>query len=251
MSEEGRKRRMAAAVSLALTPVALAQGLWLRTRHKPLPEAEGERYGEIAGSGRPIHLLAAGESPLAAVGLAHPRETVARHLAEHIAQASSRPTHWRILARGGFTAEAVRERLVPRLESAPADLILIGLGVNDSIRLHSARRWQEDLSRLIEAIQAKTGPAPVLLAGVPDMFHFPLLPQPLKTLLGTRSRLLDQAAGQLAALRPATRYVPMQLDGRSRELFCSDGFHPNAQGHALWAEQLGPAALALLNQPAQ
>ncbi len=246
MPRNAYRRRLAAALSLGLAPIALPQGLLLRKRATRLAEAQGERQGEIAGSGEVIRLLAVGESPLAAVGLADPSETVAHHLAAHIAQASGRPTHWRILARGGYTADAVRRRLVPELETWAADLILIGLGVNDSIRLRSARRWQRDLTLLIADLHQRTGPTPVLLAGVPDMHHFPLLPPALKLLLGSRSRLLDLAATELAMQRAQTRYVSMQLDARSGELFCEDGFHPNAQGHALWAEQLAPAALALL-----
>lgn len=242
----GLKRQLAATLSLALAPIALPQGLLLRGRATRLPEASGERHGEVAGSGAPIRLLAVGESPLAGVGLAHPRETVVRHLAEHVCQASDRPVSWHILARGGYTAEAVTRRLVPRLAPEATDLILIGLGVNDSLKLRSVRRWQRDLACLVEALQARTGPAPVLLAGVPDMLHFPLLPPALKLLLGSRSRLLDHATAQWAAQRPGTAYISMKLDGRSRELFCSDGFHPNARGHALWAEQLAPAALQLL-----
>lgn len=246
MTSGGGKRRLAAALSLGLAPIALPQGLWLRSRSTRLPEAAGDRQGEIAGLGQALRLLAVGESPLAAVGLDSPSETVARHLAEQIAAASGRPTQWQILARGGYTAAAVRERLLPQLQTPDVDLILIGLGVNDSIRLRSARRWKHDLSALIAKLRERAGPAPVLLAGVPDMFHFPLLPLALKLMLGSRSRLLDQAAAELAASHQQTRYVSMQLDARSRELFCEDGFHPNAQGHLLWAEQLAPAALAML-----
>ncbi len=246
MSAVALKRRLAATLSLALAPIALPQGLLLKQRATRLAEAAGERQGQHDGSGEPIRLLAVGESPLAGVGLGHPNETVACHLAAMISQTSGRPVLWRILARGGYTAEAVRRRLLPQLETWPADLILIGLGVNDSLRLRSARRWQSDLGALIADLHRRTGPAPVLLAGVPDMYHFPLLPSALKLMLGSRSRLLDLAATELAAQQARTRYVSMQLDARASELFCEDGFHPNAQGHVLWAEQLAPAALALL-----
>ncbi len=246
MQRIGLQRRLAAIFSLALAPVALAQGLQLKRRATRLPEAAGPRHGQSEGPGQPLRLLAVGESPLAAVGLSEPSDTVARHLADHIAHASGRPVRWRILARGGYTAEAVRRQLVSQLDDWPADLILIGLGVNDSLRLRSVSRWQHDLRMLISDLHERTGPAPVLLAGVPDMYHFPLLPFALRLLLGSRSRLLDFAAGQLAAQQSDTRYVSMQLDARSHELFCEDGFHPNAQGHALWAEQLAPAALELL-----
>lgn len=246
MTGQGFKRQFAATLSLGLAPVALPQGLWLNRHAQRLPEAPGERSGQHPGTEPALRLLAVGESPLAGVGLDNPRSTVACALAGRLSQATQRASRWRILAKGGVTARALRDRLLPGLETAPADLILIGLGVNDSIRLRSATRWQRDLEQLIKALRARTGPAPVLLAGVPDMHHFPALPRPLKTLLGSRSRLLDHATRQLAARLPGAIYVPLGLDARSHELFCDDGFHPNARGHALWAEQLTPMALHLL-----
>lgn len=246
MPAEGFKRQLAASLSLALAPVALPQGLYLRRSAMRLEEATGERSGTWPGTGHGIRLLAVGESPLAGVGLESPVDTVASRLAQQLAGTTGRSAHWRILARGGFTAGAVLNRLVTQLDPAPADLILIGLGVNDSLRLRSARRWQQDLTDLIEALRTRTGPAAVLLAGVPDMRRFPLLPNPLRLLLGTRSRLLDHAAAELAGRMTRCDYVPMVLDARAGHLFCDDGFHPNRDGHAQWAEQLAPAALDLL-----
>lgn len=251
MSGSGARHQLLASLSLALAPVALGQGLRLRNQALRLAEAPGDRHGEIsgtAGGASPaLRLLAIGESPLAGVGLESAHQTVACCLADRIRQATERTVQWRILARGGVTAAAVRHKLLARLSAQPADLILIGLGVNDSIALRSARRWQRELEALINDVHALAGPAPVLLAGVPDMFYFPLLPNPLRTLLGTRSRLLDHAAARLAARRADTSHVPLALDGRSTGLFCADGFHPNRAGHALWAEQLLPAALHLLD----
>lgn len=246
MPAERLKRQLVASLSLALAPVALAQGMRLRRSAVRLAEAPGQRHGRFQGSGSGIRLLAVGESPLAGVGLRSPRDTVACRLAERLSLATGGAVHWQILARGGLTASAICADLLPRMTAAPADLILIGLGVNDSIRLRSAGRWQQDLADLIKELHARTGPAPVLLAGVPDMRHFPLLPKALRLLLGSRSRLLDHAAAELAARSSATTYLPMNLDARSGHLFCADGFHPNRDGHALWAEQLTPAALALL-----
>lgn len=248
MDIEGRRRQLLASLSLALAPVALPQGRQLRRRTVPLAEAAGERFGRWPGSAPALGLLAVGESPLAGVGLDQAAETVACRLAEQLQQRTGRAVHWRSLARGGLTAEAVRKKLVPDLETGPVDLILIALGVNDSLALRPARRWRADLEALIAALHERTGAAPVLLAGVPDMHHFPLLPFPLSFVLGSRARLLDHAAGRLARLRSALAHVPMALDARAGELFCEDGFHPNRTGHERWAEQLAPAALELLRE---
>ena len=79
------------------------------------------------------------------------------------------------------------------------DFVLIALGVNDSIEFHSSRRWATDLEKLIEAIRAAVGDVPILLAGVPPLDCFPLLPKPLSFVLGARSAALGQASVKLSA----------------------------------------------------
>lgn len=247
MDTEGLRRQVLAWLGLVLGPVALVQGRALRRQAQRLAEAPGERSGQVAGSGPALRLLAVGESPLAGVGLDHPGQSLACRLAEQLQQRTQRAVNWQVCAGGGYSAAAVRQKLIPDLDTGSIDLILIGLGVNDTLALRSARRWRADLEALIEALHARTGPAPVLLAGVPDMHHFPLLPFPLSFVLGSRSRLLDHAAGRLARSRKAMSHVPMSLDARASELFCADGFHPNRIGHERWAELLAPAALDLLH----
>ena len=244
----GRRIRATAALGLTLAPIALPQALWLRSRATRLPEAPGERAGVHAGRDPALHIVAVGESPLAAVGLPNQASALTPVLAGLLAEQTGRCVHWRTAARGGVTAAAVRHTLLPDLAPGPCSLILIGLGVNDSIALRSATRWRGDLCALIKAIRQRCGPAPVLLAGVPGMQHFPVLPRPLNWLLGSRARLLDHVAHELASAHPDVAHVPMQLDGRMQHLFCQDGFHPNAEGHALWAEQLLPTALALIQR---
>ena len=50
-----------------LVPILLAQGLWVRQSVPKLAEAEGPREG-VAGTGRPIRILVAGDSSAAGVG---------------------------------------------------------------------------------------------------------------------------------------------------------------------------------------
>jgi lysophospholipase L1-like esterase len=94
------------------------------------------------------------------------------------------------------------------------------------------------VARLVAAIRAQVGPAPVALAGVPPMHTFPALPQPLRAVLGARARRLDAALARLPARLPALRHVPMRLDP-ARDLFCEDGFHPSEAGYAIWGARMG------------
>jgi lysophospholipase L1-like esterase len=132
--------------------------------------------------------------------------------------------------------------LVPQLSPNRADVVLIALGVNDSIEFHTAGRWVADLKRLIEGIRARVGDVPVLLAGVPPLEYFPALPQPLSFVLGARSTALARATFDIARQIDKVVHVPFQVDNNgTREMFCADGFHPSELGYKLWAGQLAEA----------
>ncbi len=230
--------RLKADLALLLTPLALHQALRLKKTAQRLPEAGRPRQGLLPGAEPGLSLLAVGESPLAGVGLDHQSQTLTALLAGLLAAQLDQSVGWQTAARGGVTAERCRHELIPQLEAAPADLIIIGLGVNDSTRLRSPGRWTRDLTHLITDLRRRHGPAPIILTGVPDMQKFPLLPEPLAVILGLRSRLLDQAAADLAANLEDVYHAPLPLDAESTALFCEDGFHPNSEGHEQWAEQL-------------
>ena len=231
--------RVKADLALLLSPLALPQALRLKRKAERLPEAPGQRSGSLAGAEPGLRLLAIGESPLAGVGLESQDQALTARLATGLAKHGARQVNWQCAARSGVTARRSLEELVPLLSPGPVDLVLVGLGVNDSIRLRAPKRWQSDLRNLIQHLRQRHGPVPVILTGVPDMQRFPLLPEPLALMLGLRSRLLDYAAAELAARLDQVHHAPLPLDGAAGQLFCEDGFHPNAQGHAQWAEQLG------------
>lgn len=223
-----------------LLPVALAQGLWLRGRVLRLPEASGPREGVAAGAGTPLRLLALGESTVAGVGAPVQEQALAAQLARALAARTGRPVHWRAVGKNGVTAAATLALLASRLPPEPQDAVVVALGVNDTLALHGPGRWIRDLRRLIAAVRERVGPAPVFLAAVPPMGEFPALPTPLRTVLGVRAGVLDQAAARLAHRLPNIHHAP--LPGRlERDFFCHDGLHPSSVGYRAWAEALAVA----------
>jgi lysophospholipase L1-like esterase len=148
-----------------------------------------------------------------------------------------------VVARSGINARQSLAELVPKLSGRRADVVLVALGVNDSIEFHPSRRWAKDLERLIVGIRQEVGDPLVLLAGVPPLNSFPLLPQPLSFALGARSAALGRASAALVNGMKRVVHVPFRLDNKqtARELFCADGFHPSELGYRLWAEQLAEA----------
>jgi len=71
--------------SIALLPIAMVQGAATRRRVPILPPAKAPLSGRIAGVGKPIRLLAVGESSVCGVGVSRGDETVAAVAARALA----------------------------------------------------------------------------------------------------------------------------------------------------------------------
>lgn len=238
---EGRSALGSAAtrpVALLLAPVLVRQGARVRRQTPVLPEAAGDRQGH-EGSGdsqAPLRLLVLGESSAAGVGVVQQRDGLARQLAVTLARRDGRAVAWQVSARTGATASAVTRELVPAT-SGPHDLVVVVVGVNDTLRLNSRRHWRERITRLLDALAPQLAPAgQILLAGVPDLGSFPALPHPLRAVLGWHSHTLDLVLDDVAARRADVLHAPApQL---TSTLFADDGFHPNAVAYGRWAQHI-------------
>jgi len=234
-----------------LLPILLAQGYWVRKRTPRLPDADGPRAGTVGGSDAPLNLIGLGESTVAGIGARTQEEALTGQLARALSEQTGRTINWLVAARSGINARQSLAELVPQLVGCRADVVLIALGVNDSIEFHTARRWAGDLERLITGIREKLGEASILLSGVPPLDCFPALPSPLSAVLGARSAFLGEAAERLATKLQGVVHVPFQIEEKRRQdLFCADGFHPSELGYKQWAEQLAAAYLRSLSKAA-
>ncbi|KJS28760.1 MAG: hypothetical protein VR64_23295 [Desulfatitalea sp. BRH_c12] len=234
------------AVSLALLPILMVQGKQVRRRTPKLPEAAGPNRGWIAARGVPLRVLVIGESTVAGVGARTHAQALTGQLAAALARKTERTVQWHAVGRSGASAREVHRLLQPALKAEIADLAVLALGVNDVLHFRSASGWRKDLQHLIATLRAHLGTLPVLLAPVPQMQHFPALPQPLRGVLGLRARVLDRASGRLARQMTRVVHVPLVMDANAADFFCRDGFHPSEAGYAVWAEQLAAAAAVLL-----
>jgi lysophospholipase L1-like esterase len=240
--------QIASTLSIALlAPVLMAQGRRVRRTTPRLPEAPGPTTGEVGGEGPPVRLLVLGESTAAGVGAASHQEGLAGQVARALAAAAGRPVRWRVLGRNGATAASTRETLLARAPDVAADVAVVALGVNDTLRLHGPSRWTADLRALIGDVRARCGPVPVVLAAVPPMGRFPGLPQPLRGVLGLRAAVLDRAAARLSARLEGVHHAPVPLPPEEvGRFFCEDRFHPSPHGYAQWGAALGRAAAVAL-----
>jgi lysophospholipase L1-like esterase len=121
--------------------------------------------------------------------------------------------------------------------------------LNDSIELNSVKRWTNDIQDLIFAIRDHLNGVKIVLAGAPPLESFPAFPELLRTLLGTRARLLDQALSQLARDIPDVVHEPM-IEKFDESHFCEDRFHPSVAGYAFWGEHLSRFVLPCFERAA-
>lgn len=238
-----RKHRQAWAAAarpaaVLLAPVLHRQGARVRRTMPVLPEPPGDRSGRegALGQHKPLRLLVVGESTAAAVGVQHQRDGLPRRLAVELSGRCDRAVDWQVRARTGATASAAAGELLAG-PTGVQDLVVVVLGVNDALRLRSRRGWREQITGLLDLVQGQMSPeGQVLLAGVPDLTAFPALPRPLRTVLGWHARALDLELRRLAARRHGVVHAPAPALGS--DVFAGDGFHPNADAYARWAQHL-------------
>lgn len=214
---------MSLALKLALSPVLAVQAVRTRARTPRLPEAEGERSGEV-GSGPLLSLLVAGDSSAAGVGVRHQRDALAAPLAAHLARRSGRRVRWQLHATSGLSTAgllaSLRGQLLPH-----ADLAVVVTGVNDVVEQVSSQRAVASREALANWLRNAGGVQHVAFAPVPPIHRFPALPQPLRGVAGIDARRHNRALAQWARTREDVSVVAMTMPLREG-VMAEDGFHP-------------------------
>jgi len=220
-------------------PLVAPQGLLLRRRALRLPAAAGADHGEV-GHGPRLDVLALGDSIIAGVGAGISEAALPARFARELAARLGRRVHWRALGQIGAGARDVQQRLLPKVGTGNIDLVLLSVGINDVVSLRTRAAFQRDLLGLLEALRGHSPRCRIVIAGMPPLHGFPLLPQPLRYLMGERARSFDRLMQKIAENRPSVVYVASTLSPQAHH-FAADGYHPNAACHAEWAGELARA----------
>jgi len=226
---------MSLALKLALAPLLVAQAVRTRRRAPLLPEALGPRRG-VVGAGRDLRLLIVGDSSGAGVGVATQELALAGHLTRRLAQMAAARVAWQLVAKSGITtAQALVLVQQERLDAA--EVAVVVLGVNDVIDQVPAQRAVRHRAALADWLRAHAGVRHVVFAPLPPMHQFPLLPQPLRWIIGDDARRHDRALAQWAATRHDVSHVPIDIS-LAADCMASDGFHPGEPVYRTCADAL-------------
>lgn len=233
--------RLAVPVALALAPLLLVQAVGVRSRALRLPEAAGPRSG-TAGDGPPLRLLILGDSAAAGVGVARQDDALSGQLVSRLAVGFR--VDWRLVATTGHRTRDA-EGVVAALAAQPFDACIISLGVNDITSGMSPRRWIARQARLHALLRRKFGVRLIVMAPMPPMGSFPLLPQPLRWVLGQRADAFNRVLDARAALDPHLHVARFALPA-DPSLMAEDGYHPGPAIYAAWAAAVAEAIKARL-----
>jgi lysophospholipase L1-like esterase len=236
------------AAKLALFPLLIAQGRHVRATALKLPEAAGERQG-VSGTGRiGLRVLIVGDSSAAGVGVGTQDEAFAGQLAQALAERTGAAVGWQLVATSGHTArDAARALAGARL--APADLLVTAVGVNDVVSQTRPAQFLRHLDEIHALAVTRAQVTHSWHCGLPPMGTFPLLPQPLRWILGRDAAHLDDALaghldGQTARLHlplPEAPRMPGKDDSTPEGWMARDGFHPGLLGYRQWGRQVAEA----------
>lgn len=233
-----RRAVIAALVLPAGLLLLLGAEVLLAIAARRLPErAPFELSDPMGASDSLLRMVWIGDSVSAGVGATEPDAALPRLVAGGLES----PIELRVFAVSGARVGAALRDQAPRLEALRPgpDVVVVEVGANDVTHLTSRGGFARDYERLLARVVG-TNPKHVIVLGMPAFGTAPRFLQPLRWIVGWRSRRLDAVVRRAAATHRA-RYVDIagatgSAFGKHPErYYAADGFHPSDAGYELWA----------------
>lgn len=223
-------------ILLPAMPFLFLQGQYVRRKIGVLPDAQGEKSG-ISGEGdETVKLLVIGESTVAGLGARTHENALAGQFARFLSGKINKKVEWHVIGKNGVTAQRTMELLVPQIpEGENFDYILLGVGGNDVLKLSSPRKWRRDATKLINFMREKYPQAVMFMTNAPAVHLSPVLPHPIKFLLGNLSKMHDRNSQEFI---PKMQVFYFHRPDEVTEGFFADGIHPSEQGYADWSKRM-------------
>ena len=215
-------------------PFVIPQALKVRKNAPRFTDAEGGEIG-IVGTGHSIKVLGVGDSIIAGVGTSNVSKSWLGQTCYYLSEQLNAQIQWTRIAESGANLAKINLNTIDQLKEGRFDFIIISVGVNDVTGLSGLRKWAGQLHEMLRYLKSHSPDSIIVLSGVPPMHVFPLLPQPLRYLLGLRAKSFDEVIRQVIKSYYKVIHLPIEIDPDPKN-FSDDGFHPSEYGCQKWGE---------------
>ena len=218
----------------AVFPFVIPQALKVRKNAPRFADAEGEIEGFI-GKGKPVKLLGIGDSIIAGVGTSHVSKSWMGQTGKCLSEQLRSQIDWTKMAETGAKLEKINLKFLNKMQNHRFDIVIISVGVNDVTGLSKISKWKQQLNLMLKTIKTQSPNSIVAISGLPPMHVFPLLPQPLRYLLGLRAKIFDEVIQKVIKPYDKVIHIPIEIEPDPKN-FSDDGFHPSEYGCQKWGE---------------
>ena len=211
-----------------------------------LPEATGPEGKTSLTHLETKKILLLGESTIAGIGVKTHQEGLAGQLAQGLAEQLHYNIDWKVIAKSGFTTKKVTQRLLPQISPDLLDLIVIGLGGNDTFTLNT--RWSRDIKDLIYQLRLIQPACPLLFINLPPVGEFPALPSILRFCLDNHMDKLSAQLIDIVQKETDCYFISDKITLKEWstkfglenkvELYFSDGIHPEKLTYQIWGQSV-------------
>lgn len=242
------KYTLGAIVSIPLLPLLYFQGRKIERNLPKLPEATDIEGISKVNSEQLLQLVAIGESTIAGVGASTNESGFTGTLAKELSKEIPATISWKVYAKSGYTVQCVNQKIIPQITEESVDLIVIGLGGNDSFKLSSPKRWNKDIRALLDNIRSSYPKTPIVFANMPPIKEFTAFTGAFKFIIGNLVLHLGKELEKVVRDYENVYYRAkgleyhdlvdrMNLDAAPEDFF-SDGVHPSELAYQVWAKDV-------------
>ena len=232
--------------ALPIVPILYIQGKQVRSKVPDLPEATGMEGVSEEGANGPFNVLLIGESTMAGVGVMTNEEGFAGSLARSLHSNLDKTIYWNVYAKSGYAAQRILEEILPTITTDQADLIVLGMGANDTLEINAPYTWGKYVREILYTLRTQFPNTPVAFAIMPPVNDFEALTPLLQVTLGNLSLLLKEELELIVTEFPNVYFDNRLLAIESwikdkdptkpmPSLF-SDGVHPSKYSYHIWAD---------------
>ncbi|WP_286267517.1 SGNH/GDSL hydrolase family protein [Thalassotalea atypica] len=213
-------------------PIWFVQAILVKQRAIKLPEAAGTRMHQIDD----VPCVAViGDSVAAGVGVEDINSSLVGALKNKLMKLTTDNISWYVYAKSGDKLKDLTAKLNDI--DVQADYIVISIGVNDVTAFTSADKWQYTMRQLFQKLITQSPNSKILLLAIPPMEQFPLLPNPLAKVLGSRSKKLNLVSEALCQKFHQVSFMRVDIEA-DESLFAIDGYHPSAKSCKMLANKI-------------